>query len=125
MKLPATPNGIFVTDVSVTKITKGFTVTFTPANCGHGFPLIGLCNTTTAFGSAAAGSDEVVYSSHGFSAGTSMSVTRGQSASASPGGVLQLGQDGKYTTGEWYFLCIITCVSPTYSKRCVKNALTQ
>lgn len=100
IKIPALPNGIFVTDVSVTKISKGFEVTLTPSNCGHDFPLIGFRDTTTIHGSPEAESDQVIYSSGDFASGTNILVTRVQSASYPLGGMLQLEHDGKYTTGK-------------------------
>ncbi|XP_071792804.1 fibrocystin-L-like isoform X2 [Asterias amurensis] len=38
----AMPNGIFITDASVTKRAKSFSVSLTPAQCGYDFPLIGI-----------------------------------------------------------------------------------
>ena len=78
------PNGIFITDASVTKRAKSFSVSLTPAQCGYGFPLIGITGAA----------DQVNPQR------IPISVTRKVSATPPVGGMFGIGLYGKVFQGE-------------------------
>ena len=94
------PNGVFVIDVEVSKIDLGFDITFTPANCGHDFPLIGIKDATILSGSADPDSSIVVYGHPEFTPGTNMAVGRIVSATKPVTGTFELELDEKFVTGK-------------------------
>ncbi|KAJ8026005.1 Fibrocystin-L [Holothuria leucospilota] len=86
------PNDIFILDISVEKVNDSFSITFMAAECGYGFPLIGIEGAYNVSGSV---NDEVVeYRNEDWPGNVTLEVMRNQPAAPPIGGTFDIIQDG-------------------------------
>ncbi|XP_072025340.1 fibrocystin-L-like [Amphiura filiformis] len=88
-------NGIMVADVHVTKSVSTFTITMTPAKCGHNFPLIGIQGAQIHSGSDNANSNKVKYLKRNSESAVLFNVERLETASPPVMGYFTLEWNGK------------------------------
>ncbi|XP_072025339.1 fibrocystin-L-like, partial [Amphiura filiformis] len=88
-------NGIMVADVHVTKSVSNFTITMTPAKCGHNFPLIGIQGAQMHSGSDNANSNKVKYLKKNSEGAVLFNVERLETASPPVAGYFTLEWNGK------------------------------